>query len=151
MKFSKGDKVRILREVIGSHPVGTVGVVANVNPSFVWPIEVEANGVGSPYQEDELERLVIPTHLPVVPEGVSPDDLADYLTRFVNAARSRVLGVGAEQYATGERQLFETLTPAQLIDMAREEAQDLAVYAAMMDIRLARLGEALKAKGIADA
>jgi hypothetical protein len=34
-----------------------------------------------------------------------------------------------------------------LIQYAREEAQDLAVYAAMVDIRLQRLETALRASG----
>jgi hypothetical protein len=36
----------------------------------------------------------------------------------------------------------------ELVVYAREEAQDLAVYAAMLDIRLKRLEDALRERGV---
>lgn len=71
-------------------------------------------------------------------------ELADYFADFVTAGQARVNGVGAEQYANPEGQKFETMTPLELIQWAREEAQDLAVYAAMVDIQLSRLAERLE-------
>jgi hypothetical protein len=57
------------------------------------------------------------------------------------------MGVGADQYSEGDRQRFETMPLGDLIQYAREEAQDLAVYATMLDIRLQRLASALREKG----
>ncbi|MFJ7590158.1 hypothetical protein ACIQZO_22785 [Streptomyces sp. NPDC097617] len=76
---------------------------------------------------------------------MTSEELADYVTDFIGECRSRILGVGAEQYSCGEMQKFELLPLVDLIRYAREEAQDLAVYAAMVDIRLSRLEAALRA------
>jgi hypothetical protein len=70
---------------------------------------------------------------------VTPEQLADRVTLFIEECRSRVLGVGAEQYAEEDGQKFEKMPLPELITYAREEAQDLAVYAAMIDVRLQRL------------
>jgi hypothetical protein len=55
-----------------------------------------------------------------------------------------VAGAGRDQYekqdANGRTfQSFEEMPPLDLLVMAREEVQDLGVYAAMLDLRLARL------------
>ncbi|MFF1739623.1 hypothetical protein [Streptomyces mirabilis] len=78
---------------------------------------------------------------------MTPAQLAEYVTEFIGECQARVMGVGAEQYSQGEQQKFETMPLLDLIQYAREEAQDLAVYAAMVDIRLQRLETALRASG----
>lgn len=50
---------------------------------------------------------------------------------IVQEARDRMLGVGADQYDEGAIQKFERMTPAELLDGAREEMLDLINYAAM--------------------
>ncbi|GAB3847393.1 hypothetical protein GCM10029963_28800 [Micromonospora andamanensis] len=156
MKLKVGDRVRILGGADTGHRVGDQGTVAGINPDWMCPYRVSVDGNSGFYSDGELEVIHVPALLPVVPEGMTPDDLADYVQAFVNAAKDRVLGVGADQYASygadgRDRQLFEAMTPGQLITMAREEAQDLAVYAAMLDIRLARISEALNNKGVGNA
>ncbi|MDG9711132.1 MULTISPECIES: hypothetical protein [Streptomyces] len=75
---------------------------------------------------------------------MTPEQLADSFGHFLRACRQRVLGVGAEQYSEGEKQKFETMPLPELVAWAREEAQDLGVYAAMVDIRLQRLEAVVK-------
>jgi hypothetical protein len=78
---------------------------------------------------------------------MTPAQLAEYVTEFIGECQARVMGVGAEQYSNGDQQKFETMPLGDLIQYAREEAQDLAVYAAMVDIRLQRLEAALISPG----
>ncbi|MBK3559287.1 hypothetical protein JHN55_22730 [Streptomyces sp. MBT56] len=79
---------------------------------------------------------------------MTSEELADNFGHFMRACRGRILGVGAEQYEDDNGQKFETMPLVELVVYAREEAQDLAVYAAMLDIRLKRLEDALREKGI---
>lgn len=67
--------------------------------------------------------------------------LADEVTRYVEEARGRILGVGKDQYSTGARdedQRFETYPYPKLLDMFREELLDQINYAVMSLIRLDR-------------
>lgn len=77
------------------------------------------------------------------PKGMTSAQLADAFESFINQARSRVLGAGDEQYSTPKGQQFEDMSPLRIVRMAREEAQDGAVYMAMLDVRLSRLEAAL--------
>lgn len=86
----------------------------------------------------------------VITFGMTSADLAYGLGTFLNAAVARIAGTGREQYEKRDRngkpfQAFEQMTPLELLQMAREEVQDLGVYAAMLDIRLARLTAAFLA------
>ncbi|MGW0920413.1 hypothetical protein ACWD3J_15510 [Streptomyces sp. NPDC002755] len=76
---------------------------------------------------------------------MTSEELADEVGHFIRQCRGRILGIGAEQYEEAEGQKFETMPLLDLIQYAREEAQDLAVYAAMIDIRLSRFEDALRA------
>lgn len=76
---------------------------------------------------------------------MTSNELAEYVTDFIGECQSRILGIGAEQYDEGDGQKFEKMPLLELIQYAREEAQDLAVYAAMVDIRLSRLEGHLRA------
>ena len=73
-------------------------------------------------------------------------ELAERVEGFIRACKSRVMGTGNDQYSTAEGQAFERMSPLELVRMAREEAQDGAVYMAMLDVQLAKLEEALVAK-----
>lgn len=86
----------------------------------------------------------------VIEFGMSSAELAYGLGTFLQAATARVLSTGRQQYEKRDKngkpfQSFEEMAPLELLQMAREEVQDLGVYAAMTDIRLARLEKALKA------
>jgi hypothetical protein len=86
----------------------------------------------------------------VITFGMSSDDLVRGLDDFLGNAVSRIHGPGREQYERPSDipgrvyQAFELMTPREILRMAREEVQDLGVYAAMTDIRLARLERALE-------
>jgi hypothetical protein len=79
---------------------------------------------------------------------MTSEELADEVSHFIRACRTRILGIGAEQYEESDGQKFEKMPLGELVEYAREEAQDLAVYAAMLDIRLKRLEGTLREKGL---
>jgi hypothetical protein len=86
----------------------------------------------------------------VITFGMTSAELAQGVQWFLAAALQRVAGTGREQYEKrrdngGVYQAFEEMTPRELLQMAREEVQDLGVYAAMLDIRLARMQRAFEA------
>jgi hypothetical protein len=88
--------------------------------------------------------------------GISSSELGLAVNVFLYGAVQRVAGVGAEQYEKRDKngdpfQAFEEMTPFELVTMAREEVQDLGVYAAMTDLRLARLQASLKGTVVGDA
>lgn len=74
---------------------------------------------------------------------MTSEELADDVQRIINECRSRILGVGKDQYDNGGTQKFEGMAVDELITWAREEAQDLIVYGAMLDIRLQRIQSVL--------
>ncbi|MEQ4716121.1 hypothetical protein [Nonomuraea sp. B19D2] len=76
--------------------------------------------------------------------GITSDQLAEAVEDAIRSAKRRVIGVGKEQYDQGDTQHFEGMTLAQLLDWAGEEAQDLIVYAVMLDIRIKRVKRQLK-------
>jgi hypothetical protein len=88
--------------------------------------------------------------------GMAAGELEWGVRMFISAAVDRVHGTGRDQYEKrrdngGVYQAFEEMTPLELLQMAREEVQDLGVYAAMLDIRLARLQAALTGTVVGDA
>lgn len=88
--------------------------------------------------------------------GISSSDLGLAVNIFLFGAVERISGTGAEQYEKRDKngnpfQAFEEMTPLELIKMAREEVQDLGVYAAMTDLRLARMQAALARSVVGDA
>ncbi|MEV2279301.1 hypothetical protein AB0I72_27360 [Nocardiopsis sp. NPDC049922] len=76
---------------------------------------------------------------------MTSEDLAREVNATIAACQERVVGVGNSQYSYGDTQRFEEMPFADLVLMAREEVQDLIVYAVMTDIRLKRLQEAISA------
>lgn len=78
--------------------------------------------------------------------------VAEGVLRYLSEATDRVTGIGEMQYQLEENlQKFEKMNLDDLFDYAKEELQDVAVYATMLHIRLERLksivtGEWSKAK-----
>jgi len=70
---------------------------------------------------------------------VTSEELAEAVEDAIRRTRSRVLGVGLEQYDEGDTQHFERMDLAELLEWALEEVDDLVVYAVMLGIRLRRL------------
>jgi hypothetical protein len=70
---------------------------------------------------------------------VTSEQLANYVEEFIRDAQARVKGTGDEQYSEGDQQKFETMPLPELFRWADEELQDIAVYAAMLSLRLQRL------------
>lgn len=138
-----GETVRILKPYGGLHGAGALGEIVEIDEAGYLVKSGNRQGF---YWRGELERVEPARTIP--PFGVSPEELADYVGDYIEACRNRVLTVGAEQYSEGDSQKFEKMPILELIQYGREEAQDLAVYAAMIDIRLARMAEKLKEAGI---
>jgi hypothetical protein len=81
--------------------------------------------------------------------GMTGNELVFAYDEFMEHCFARIQGPGREQYEKrrdngGVFQAFEEMTPREILRMAREEVQDLGVYACMTDIRLARLEKALE-------
>ncbi|MDM4721869.1 hypothetical protein QTQ03_20545 [Micromonospora sp. WMMA1363] len=150
MTLDIGDWVRIQQWPVNGHAIGDVGSVDEI-VSGGYNVRVPGKaGVGW-YEPDELRHVpppAVPRMLPVVPDGMTPQDLAAYVGQFVQAAQDRILTFGADQYDNNGRQAFEDMPLIVLLHAAREEAQDLAAYAAMLDIRIGRILAALGHKGV---
>lgn len=107
----------------------------------VLPSMIEPTDLDEDEDEDDYEEIKHPE----TPEiGMTSEQLAAYVEDFIDACTSRVTGVGDEQYSEGGTQKFESMGLDDLLTWAREEVQDLAVYAAMLDIRFARVQKALR-------
>ncbi|WP_440066395.1 hypothetical protein [Streptosporangium sp. OZ121] len=76
---------------------------------------------------------------------MTSDQLAAAVESAVKAAKARVMGVGKDQYETPDgNQGFESMSLAELLDWASEEAEDLMVYAVMLQIRITRVKRILR-------
>lgn len=104
-----------------------------VVPDMVRPVDPQPEGTEFPMPE-------------APPHGMTSEQLADFVSDFIIACTTRVRGTGHEQYSTEHGQKFEAMGLDELVQMAREEAQDFVVYAAMLDIRLQRIQAALRNK-----
>lgn len=67
---------------------------------------------------------------------MTSDELAQEVADFIGGACSRVMGSGQAQYETNGKQKFESMSLDELVDWTVEELQDVAVYAAMLAIRI---------------
>lgn len=68
-------------------------------------------------------------------------ELAEFQEAFTRHARSRILGVGAEQYQDEQGQKFEKFPTSQLLSEAQDELADVVNYATMLAISLQRIKE----------
>jgi len=94
--------------------------------------------VNSQQLADQVKRCVLIANY----EGQVSDQVAE---QIIADAQSRILGVGAEQYAEGDQQKFETMALAELVEYAREETLDLINYGVMLTLRIERLAEMVRA------
>lgn len=79
---------------------------------------------------------------------MTSEELADIVTDEVGRLTERIMGIGAEQYAEeGKPQKFETMSLDGLFEYAREELDDIIVYAVMLRIRLDRAEQAITTTG----
>lgn len=74
---------------------------------------------------------------------MTSEELAQVVGDLITTSQTRVMGVGNEQYSTGDMQRFETLQLDELVDWTKEELSDLVVYSTMLWIRLTRIQEAI--------
>lgn len=128
-----GDRVKIAEGIYAGHSGRIASESAN-NTMYVVSFDDGSEGI---YYGDEL------TVVAQVPDyGMTSAQLAEYTAEFITAATSRVIGVGDAQYSQGSSQKFEDMPLPELFDWMDEELQDVAVYAAMLSIRLRRLRDA---------
>jgi hypothetical protein len=70
---------------------------------------------------------------------MTPQQLADGVTRVVENLRVRIEGVGAQQYDQGDRQRIEGYSHDRLVRESLEEVEDILVYLAVLHTRLSAL------------
>ncbi len=63
---------------------------------------------------------------------------------MLKSLESRIMGVGAEQYDSGNRQALEDKSVDRVLDEALEEIDDLLVYLTWVRIRVQRVRANLK-------
>lgn len=73
---------------------------------------------------------------------MTPEEFADRFAQFIRQAQARITGPG-RAYFDGAQCQFENMSPLEIVQEARAEAQDLACYAGMLDIRLQQIEERL--------
>jgi hypothetical protein len=77
-------------------------------------------------------------------QGVSSVELASFIGEISSFAQDRIMGVGYDQYDQGRNhQVFEDLTPPQLIQAALEEFTDGINYLGMIAIKMIAAYKAL--------
>ena len=74
---------------------------------------------------------------------MTSQELSDFIEQTIRDARSRIEGIGNEQYSFGSEQNFERLPLATLVSEADSELLDLISYCAMLRVRLKRLEQTL--------
>lgn len=74
---------------------------------------------------------------------MTSEELAAEVKDAIERTTSRVVGEGHDQYSFGDKQLFESLPPEELLAWALEELDDLIVYAVMTGIQIKRIREAM--------
>lgn len=65
--------------------------------------------------------------------------LAKAITHMLKSLESRIMGVGADQYESGNKQSIEGKSVDMVLDDALEEIDDLLVYLAWARIRVQKL------------
>ena len=75
---------------------------------------------------------------------MTSEQLAKAITHMLKSLESRIMGVGAEQYDSGNRQKIEDKSIDQVLDEALEEIDDLLVYLSWARIRTQKLRANLK-------
>jgi hypothetical protein len=75
---------------------------------------------------------------------MTSEQLAKAITHMLKSLESRIMGVGAEQYDSGDRQALEDKSVDKVLDEALEEIDDLLVYLSWARIRTQKLRANLK-------
>jgi hypothetical protein len=144
-KYLRGERVRIAVN-------GFTGEIqlppSPGRPFYIVTVDTDQQGnrldsvMVSDYDERELEPLNTPVD--VLRYGMTPEQLGEGFTAFIKRAYRRIVTVG-RAYDNGTSQQFEDMTPRAILVMALEEAEDLAVYAGMVHIRIQRMIAAMEA------
>lgn len=66
-------------------------------------------------------------------------ELADQVENIINSVRSRIMGVGAEQYDEGDVQKIELKDPSVIIKETIEEIDDSIVYLSHLRARISKV------------
>lgn len=154
-------ELRVGRPVVikvGKH-VGVVGMIVDydeeldiylVNTTLFSQSGHTADELKPLYTLDQVTDIVVEkATTPLLEQrvaefGMSSEELAAYCAEYIVACISRIKGVGNDQYSEGGHQKFEVMELEDLIDYLREELMDVGNYAAMLDIRMRRIKEALQ-------
>jgi hypothetical protein len=75
---------------------------------------------------------------------MTSEQLSDLVTDCIESLRSRILGVGQDQYSNGDIQAIELKSNAELIIETIEEVDDALTYLAVLRSRLITLSSNLK-------
>jgi len=75
---------------------------------------------------------------------MTSEQLAKAIAHAISNVEERIIGIGAEQYDLGAKQKIELKTPAEVLDDAIEELDDLLAYIAYTRIRVQKLRANLK-------
>lgn len=136
-----------------------VGIISDHSEELGMYFVTSTLGTESGHKADELEPLYTLSQVTdivveqattpsleneVAKFGMSSEELAQYCADYIVACVARVKGVGNDQYSEGGHQKFEVMELDDLIEYLREELMDVSNYAAMLDIRMRRIQEALQ-------
>lgn len=101
----------------------------------------DANGAMHGLLPDDLGPLGARGGVP--PLRSDTEAVAARFDEFCAAARDRITGVGAEQYATADGQRYERIPVEQIVTELQAELLDVAAYSFMTFDRLDRIREGL--------
>jgi hypothetical protein len=72
---------------------------------------------------------------------MTTEELSKHVASIVVACQARVCGTGARQYSDADGQLFEKMSPEQLLLETRDEAYDIINYGVMLVLRIEQIRE----------
>lgn len=75
---------------------------------------------------------------------MTSEQLAKAISHTIENVSNRIVGIGASQYDSGNKQKIEDKSPAQVLDEALEELDDCLAYVAWVRIRISKLRANLK-------
>jgi hypothetical protein len=75
---------------------------------------------------------------------MTSEELANEVTGVINNLRSRIVGIGKDQYDMGDKQKIELKSEEQVINETIEEIDDALVYLAHLRSRISHLQESVE-------
>jgi hypothetical protein len=75
---------------------------------------------------------------------MTSEELSNQVTSLVESLRTRIVGVGDQEYSEGDTQKIERKNSKQLLTETREELEDAIVYLAFMHSKLHKLETQLR-------